>query len=174
MARQEEHTGFRNGDLFCFHCGDSHKIKLPMLATDAANVMLDFSKRHKNCKKTWQQPNVEETKMLSCVADKIKWWLVNGERGASAEAMFRMFTTTMVDPAKCTYVFPSDPDDFRRCYLLIKAIPEWRDRLPEMKKVSPVWENLVNNWEKLTELLEEQIKTGQPNGMYELMKELGC
>lgn len=174
MAKQEEHTGFRNGDLFCFHCGDSHKMKLPMRATDAASVMLDFSKRHKKCPKTWEEPSPEETKQFSSVERKMKWWMENGNKGRSSIAMFDVFDGRKIPHIDNDLMPPADPSDFKRCHDLLCAIPEFRDRLPEMKKVSPVWEKLVDNWEKLTELLEEQVKTGKPNGMYELMKELGC
>jgi hypothetical protein len=69
---------------------------------------------------------------------------------------------------------PADPDDFRRCYLLIKAVPQWKERLVELKSLSETWSKLVDNWDKLTEMLEEQMRTRKANGMYELMNSLGC
>ena len=43
-----------------------------------------------------------------------------------------------------------------------------------MKKESEVWRRIVENWDKLCEMLEEQMKTGKANGMYEFMESLGC
>jgi hypothetical protein len=41
-----------------------------------------------------------------------------------------------------------------------------------LKPASKTWENLVENWDKLTEMLKEQMQTKKPNGMYEFMKQL--
>ena len=69
---------------------------------------------------------------------------------------------------------PSDPDDFKRCYLLLKAVPQLKTDLHKLKALSPTWSNLVDNWDKLTEMLEEQLRTKKANGMYEFMKSLGA
>lgn len=73
---------------------------------------------------------------------------------------------------------PSDPADFRRCYKLLQAVPQWKARLNELKTISPVWEKLVDNWDKLTEMYEQNEKEDWKNyekiGMYEFMKSLGA
>lgn len=168
-TKPTEHTGFRNGDLFCYHCGDSHKLNLPAPVKDAAQAMIDFSERHKKCKKTWDEPVADpQDKNTKECAD---WWLKYGERGVSSETMFMRLDGREIRQGGS---HPYDPSDFRRCYLLLNAVPQWRSQLHKLKTISPVWSNLVDNWDKLTEMLEEQMKTNQPNGMYEFMKKLGC
>lgn len=72
-----------------------------------------------------------------------------------------------------TYGHPHDPDDFRRCYMLLFMVPEWKELLHEIKGESDVWEKLIDNWDQLTTMLEEQL-AGKRNNMYQFMKKLGC
>ena len=71
---------------------------------------------------------------------------------------------------------PYDPDDFSRCYKLLQAVPEWKIELHKLKLLSKEWDNLVENWDKLTEMFEENQRTGWQNskkiGMYEFMQTL--
>ena len=46
---------------------------------------------------------------------------------------------------------PYDGGDFRRCEKLLEHIPEFRERLPEMAKVSPVWSALVDRWDEIAQ-----------------------
>lgn len=168
---KKDNTGFRNGDLFCFNCGTSQKLPLPMDAGLASDWMMAFSKRHKSCPKTWSEPqNSIEGKTE---AENEKWWLTNGEHGTSSKTMYNHLT----DGVKMNLDWQSttsDPSDFRRCHLLLEAVPQYRNKLDKMKPISRTWSNLVDNWAKLTEMLLEQMRTKKANGMYELMKKLGC
>lgn len=51
---------------------------------------------------------------------------------------------------------PYDWDDFRKCHLLLEAVPEWKSQLVVMKTVSPIWSNLVDSWSELTSLYEQE------------------
>jgi hypothetical protein len=171
MAKKQSHTGFRNEALFCFHCGGSQKLPLPMHAALAAEWMLGFDKVHKNCAKIWVEPVNE-------VIDKteeqnINWWLLNGEQGVSSKTMMKYLGFGGQWDINSER-HPSDPDDFRRCYLLLKAVPQFKSKLHVMSSVSETWKNLVDHWDKLTEMLEEQMQTKKANGMYEFMKSLKC
>lgn len=164
-----DHCTIRNENLFCTHCGGEHKISYPVDARMFDAMTKAFIEIHKNCPKTWQPPILDSRLTVKQRAD---WWLANGERGTSSETIFEIMDgRKILTYGKC---HPLDPDDFRRCYLLLIAIPEWKIQLHLMKKVSPVWAKLVDNWDKLTLMLEEQLVTGKPNGMYQYMKELGC
>ncbi|MFA5297855.1 MAG: hypothetical protein WC389_06560 [Lutibacter sp.] len=162
----------RNSNLFCTCCGGEFKLQYPIPSSDMINKTNQFTALHKDCKQTWVEPEVDQSKNLK---DKMMFWLSQGERGISSETMF---TVLAGDDNWCLpkhrYSYPCDPDDFRRCYLLLKTIPEWKPELYKLKRLSPVWSKLVDNWDKLTEMLEEQMKTHKPNGMYELMKSFGC
>lgn len=172
-TKKQSHVGFRNGDLFCFNCGTLYKMNLPQPVTMAAALMKQFDKDHKNCTKTWSEP-VAETNGKS-LEQNMEWWLMNGEHGMSSETMFYHLSGRRIGRHETT---PSDPDDFKRCYLLLKAIPQWKSELHKLKSVSKTWSNLVDNWDKLTEMYEQNVREGWKNykeiGMYEFMKSLGC
>lgn len=163
-------TSIRNNKLFCNNCGQYQEVPFPINPIMFDAMAKAFNKIHKSCKKIWQQPEVKD----SLTEDqKARWWLSNGERGVSSETIFEVITGQKIlrHFNRCT---PSDPDDFRRCYLLLKTIPEWKNKLYLLKAESKVWSNLVDNWDKLTEMLEEQMETKKANGMYEFMESLGC
>jgi len=146
-------------------------MSLPQPVTMAAAIMKQFAKDHMNCVKTWEPLVVD---MSLSERNRAIWWIskMNGEHGVSSEVMWRIFfhgTARIGDDS----IHPSDPDDFRRCHLLLEAVPEWRDRMDLLKPLSPVWARLVENWDKLTEMLKEQM-AGKKNDMYKFMKELGC
>lgn len=170
--RKESNTGFRNGELFCYNCGDHFNLQLPQAVRLVADIMKAFSKDHKHCAKTWTPPVVDQS--LPAV-DKAKWWKtgMNGERGASSEFMWTVLFYYERKIIKGPH--PSDPDDFRRCYLLLQTVPEWKEKLHLMKGVSEVWSKLVDHWDTLTAMLEKEMvtETNWPE-MYDLMKKLGC
>ncbi len=174
MATKTEHTGFRNGDLFCFNCGTSYKINYPQPVDMATAMMKQFVKSHKDCVKTWVEPIAESNG--KSVKENADWWLKNGEQGISSKTMFKYLGDTDITGRYEGH--PCDPDDFKRCYKLLQAVPQWKSELHKMKSVSPVWEKLVDNWDKLTEMYERNIKEDWKNykkiGMYEFMKSLGC
>lgn len=178
MAKKNEHTGFRNGDLFCFNCGASYKMQLPQPVDMAAAMMTQFAKSHSGCAKTWTEPVAESNGKTE--VENAEWWAINGEQGMSSKTMFNKLASSIgVRKLKNDYpCTPSDPDDFKRCYKLLQAVPQWKLRLNELKTLSPVWANLVDNWDKLTEMFEQNQREDWKNykkvGMYEFMKSLGC
>ncbi len=168
-----ERTGFRNDDLFCYNCGGSHKINYPMSTKEFAEITKNFSKLHAKCKSTWVEPEVD---MSKTVKERAEWWIINGETGASSKVIWRCLTTgvsTFENPSH-----PLDPDDFKRCYKLLEAIPEWKSEIHKLKSLSKIWSNLVDNWNKLTEMYEQNVKENWVNyeaiGMHKLMNSLGC
>jgi hypothetical protein len=166
-----DHVGFRNGVLFCFHCGGSQS--LPMKVDAFTEILDSFSKIHKKCLKTWKQP---EPDMNLSRRERILWWIKEGEQGMSSKALCRLLTPDWPmewnERLKINgFVPPLDPDDFRRCYLLIKAVPELKKNFHLLRLVDPPhWANIVDNWDQLCAMLKEQMATGKPNGMYEYMQ----
>ena len=53
---------------------------------------------------------------------------------------------------------------------------KWRSQLHKLKPLSIQWSNLVDNWDKLTEMYEQNKKENWKNadkiGMYEFMQTL--
>jgi hypothetical protein len=173
--RKDDHVVVRNGHPFCTNCGASYEINLPAPIPVVTGAIDGFIKAHRACEKTWTQPVPE---ISANTVERMTFWLANGERGTSSETMFSILAQKIpgapqLDP-KWGPSHPLDPDDFRRCHLLLECVPDFRTMLDHMKDVSPVWAKLVENWDRLTEMLKEQLATDKRNGMYEFMKELGC
>lgn len=66
-----------------------------------------------------------------------------------------------------------------RCRKLLAAVPEFRPRLGEMASVSPVWAVLVQEWDALCALMDEEapewnMGRGSAPKTYNRMKEIGC
>jgi hypothetical protein len=160
-------TTLRNGKLFCTNCGGSFDLNLPLAVTDMTKRMKAFEALHCDCPQTWKEPTIAPSRDLN---EKIIFWLMNGETGISSKTMVEVMTDR-----PCLSGFrrdhPCDPDDFNRCYKLLEMIPELKPMLPKMRSASKAWSNLIDNWDKLTEMLEEQLRTHKDNGMYDLMQE---
>ena len=169
----KSHTTIRNKNLFCTYCGKEQTMPYPVSIEMFTAMVKVFEKAHKNCIPTWKEPQPMPTDNET---ENAKWWLLNASRGTSSETIFSVLCEEPLLPLlpKGEYSHPRDPDDFNRCYLLLKAVPQWKSKLNKLKPISSVWENIVNNWGKLTQMLEEQKRTGKPAGMYGFMKSLGC
>ncbi len=177
MGESAKHVGFRNNKLFCWHCGTSYDLQLPSPVDMAVGVMEVFAKSHEKCEKTWVEPsNDAKGKSMKENAD---WWAANGSHGISSLSMFNhLIQGTDIRPL-ANRMGPSnawDPDDFSRCYKLLEAVPQFKQNLQMMKTLSPRWALLVDNWDKLTEMYEENVRTNWKKskeiGMSEFMHAL--
>lgn len=164
VKNNSSHVVFGNENIFCKNCGGEHTLVLPMDADKLIKLSDEFSKLHSNCKPVCKQPTVNP---LLSPHEKADWWLINGERGASSNTMFQFLSGKDIGLNKM-YEHPHNVDDFRHCYMLIKTIPEWKSLLNRLSPVSPVWKKLVDNWERLSIMLENNSN----EEMYELMKSL--
>ncbi|WP_102158696.1 hypothetical protein [Zhihengliuella halotolerans] len=97
-------------------------------------------------------------------------WLNDGERGVSSNAIVQYLVHGKI-PAG--FNDPADPSDFRRCELLLKAVPSLRKQFHRMAEVSPRWAALVERWGEIAALLEEEYPTGKASRTFELMRNLG-
>lgn len=107
-------------------------------------------------------------------AEAVKW-LASGERGMSSEAIFERMTGMPVGSSfggRRGWA-PADPDDLRRCLLLLDAVPEWKTRIAEMADVNRHWRALVAIWPVLVETFEREMRTTAPNApiTYALMRQ---
>ena len=161
-----EHTTIRNNELFCLNCGGKFPLPMPITIDKMTDRIDSFNELQKDCESTWEQPTADLNKS---VEERMEWWLKNGERGSSSEFMFQAFSGKMIGLIGRPH--PYDPADLHRCFLLLETIPEWKMEMDRLR-VNRVWNNLVDNWSKLTALLEEQIRTDNENGLYDLIQEL--
>jgi hypothetical protein len=169
MKKEESHITIRNEKLFCFNCGGEHALVYPIGVHELTDKIDGFKLLHKNCPPTWKE---EMPVQSESVYKKAMAWWKNGERGSSSETMWHCFMNDNMSRAD----HPYDPDDFSRCYKLLQYVPEWKLKLQKLKSLSPEWSNLVDNWDKLTEMYGENVRTNWKNskkiGMYEFMKTL--
>lgn len=92
--------------------------------------------------------------MKADIPDSAIEWLRRGERGVSSEAIFSHLTGV---PIGARWMHPpSDPDDLRRCRLLLAQVPEFAARIGEMAGVSDQWARLVARWDELCALMDEE------------------
>lgn len=114
------------------------------------------------------------------LSDEAIRWLAVGEQGTSSQTMFGVLAgVKLYDEDELLKSHPSDPDDLRRCRLLLESVPELQERLSDMGGISPVWKNLVDNWSELCATMDAECPGWRSSGgkaakTYELMKSLGC
>ena len=82
-------------------------------------------------------------------------WHLHGEHGISSEAIYDRLTYGLTNERWFTN-HPSDPDDFRRCELLLRAVPDFRERFADMADESPVWLALVRRWGEIADVFEAE------------------
>ncbi len=158
-------TTFRNENLFCLNCGGEFALNYPISIKEMTEKIEAFNNLHKNCKKTWEEPKVDKNKS---VHDRAMWWFEVSERGLSSMTMWNCF----MGNKGFSIHHPSDPSDFGRCWKLLETVPEWKKELYKLKSLSPIWSNLVDNWDKLNEYYEKMREKKGDNGMYEFMRSL--
>lgn len=84
-------------------------------------------------------------------------WLAFGERGVSSETIVSQLTGLQVRSLS----HPHDPDDLRRCVLMLDACPSLAARIGEMRSASPEWAALVDVWSELVESLRSETAAGR-------------
>jgi hypothetical protein len=66
---------------------------------------------------------------------------------------------------------PYDPDDFGRCYRLLRAVPELRRHIPAMGTGhGAVWARLAAEWAELEALYEKELPSGKAPELYRRMQ----
>jgi len=102
-------------------------------------------------------------------------WLFNGRTGISSEAIFAHMVG--VKQTGDWSNWPHDPDDFSRCERLLQAVPEWRERIPEMAQLNKGWALIAPRWEEVRSSMENECglfweKQQRAPETYKLMKQI--
>lgn len=159
---------------FIVHCGNkkcNHEWAIGFLPMDLSIIGKFKNTKCPICqsKNALLGPFPRETKEGDPMA-----WLVNGDTGISSKTIWSIMMGREIKDPYFHASPPSDPSDFGRCYRLLKVMPSWRERLPEISEKYPKWKPLIDHWDELTSLYEEEIKN--PSSMapklYKRMKEL--
>ena len=85
---------------------------------------------------------------------RLGMWLGGRDVGISSTAIVCVMLGGRVGERRC---WPWDPEDLRRCVLLLRAVPHWRRRIGEMGRVSPEWRRLAMHWGELESLLVSEL-----------------
>lgn len=104
-------------------------------------------------------------------------WLNNGRVGMSSSTMcatlfpqlknHHKFKNKKDEHGNVEINWPHDNSDFDRCMNFLERIPESRTRLNELKSLSKEWNNLVDKWDAIESLIN-QNKTDES---YKLIQE---
>lgn len=93
-------------------------------------------------------------------------WAATGDTGTSSKAIL---ATMMGNPPKGRFCYPHDNQDLGRCIGLLDAVPEFRERLAEMKAIGPEWAALVDRWAELEAMYKKETTS---RALYERMKSI--
>jgi hypothetical protein len=108
-------------------------------------------------------------------------WHLHGEHGISSQAIYDRLTYGVTQD-RWGSNYPHDPDDFRRCEVLLRRVPDFRERFSDMAGESPVWAALVSRWTEIATVFETECpgvydesdrRTGRmAHRTYELMRSI--
>lgn len=104
--------------------------------------------------------------------NKAASWLVNGETGISSKYILAVAMGYIPDDKTKSRSYPHDPSDFNRCHNLLLTAPGIEGCFSELKTHGPVWQRLIENWEELTHLREEEFPSGSAPKLYDRMQQL--
>jgi len=99
-------------------------------------------------------------------------WIAGDRIGISSKTIWGAIMGVEVDRDDKPY----DPDDFSRCWKLVKRCNITKEQLEKVVDKYPYWKPYIDNWEKLTQMYErnrvEKWKNSKEKGLYEFMQEL--
>jgi len=110
------------------------------------------------------------------MSEAILEWLGSNDTGSSSKAI----ALTALGKMPNEPIYPSDGDDFGRCYRLLKIAPEARRGLDQLEREGgPVWRALVPRWREIEaaylhdkNLYEAGKRNVDDYRCYELMKSI--
>lgn len=107
--------------------------------------------------------------------EKAMHWIVGRHVGLSSKAIW----AHMMGAGEPEYGWshPHDPDDLSRCLRLLRFVPEWQARLPEMGTRSPSWKALASRWSEVESSMEDEVGWDWSKGRsakrtYDLMRSI--
>jgi len=156
-------AGGKIGEIVhCTRCGRGLDLGGPQALPVVVAAMNAFVKIHKHCR---------EGMHVEPETNTPEQWLRGRDTGISSCTIYAVMMNQR-SPMR-EYNVPHDPDDFGRCYRLLKLFPSWVVRLPEVAQRFPQWVPFVENWGKLTEMFERKLaKQDDTPAMYNFMRTL--
>ncbi len=162
--------GGKPGEMgYCMRCGQGLCINLPQPLEIAIACMNAFVSIHSKCS---PGKHIEKPPMTP------EEWAIGRDTGISSLTIYAAITSRKGDGYFGT---PHDPDDFGRCYRLLKLFPQWREQLYKTVTICPEWKPFVEAWDELTTMFEaagwhdeSKPPKGDDGRMYKRMKQLGA
>lgn len=150
--KDSSHCVMGNNSYCCTRCGDEFKLPMPMSVNMITATTKAFIKDHINCKPS--------DKAAARFAYKTYYqWATSWDTGMSSKAIYRVCTGLPIDG---THGVPRDGDDFGRCYRFLHAFPELHETFKDkMGEKHADWKRLVDAWEELESLYEEELPSGK-------------
>ena len=99
------------------------------------------------------------------IAKRAEWWRKRGDVGTSSLTIWSVFTGSL-----SAVGYPNDPDDFRRCKLLLDLIPEWRQDMGKITDRFPWYAPFVDRWAEFEKLYAEESQGKKAPKLYALMQ----
>ena len=96
-------------------------------------------------------------------------WLASDDVGMSSKYMASVLAPT---PWQQEFRYPHDPDDFGRCYRLLRAVPELRANSMRLAQCPAPWPQLHAEWLKLEALYEQELPANRAPKLYDEMKRI--
>lgn len=111
-----------------------------------------------------------KTEQYEKVTPALIKWLANGERGISSNFIVAHLTGIDTGERDGRFAYPHDPDDLRRCLMLLDQVPELVPLFENMRKASPVWDRLVTAWPELVALFTAEAPHWRKGGWWRAPK----
>ena len=157
-----DHVSIIRGGLFgCRNCGGTYEPgEQPVGAWSALATW--FEGEHADCEPGGADPHNDWT-----TADE---WARSWDVGISSATIWSVLTGR---PSPLgTYDVPRDPGDIGRCFRLLDKLPAWRERLDAVAHRFPKWRPLVDHWDELRALYDEEVASGTAPKLYDRMQAL--
>jgi len=160
--------GGKPGELgYCTRCGQGLTINPPQPIPIALACMEAFVKMHSEC---WPGKYIEKPPMTPGE------WAAGRDTGTSSFTIFAAITGQPSPHGR--FDVPHDPQDFGRCYRLLKLFPQWRHGLFQTVAKCAAWKPFVDVWDELTSMYEAALRSHEAGNkdagveLYDRIKQL--
>ena len=148
----------------CRRCGAGLRLSFPLPIKEFIAATGRFQKDHQKCGSAaggvWKEP----------IPNNYLEWTLSRDVGVSSATILEA-TAGMASPCG-QYGIPLDPSDFGRCYRLLELFPELRARLNRVVYFHPEWRPIIEAWDELTALWEEESAAGSAPKLFARLREL--
>lgn len=104
------------------------------------------------------------TEELKAIAE----WFVSRDTGSSSETMAAIH----LGAENGRFNPPLDPSDFGSCYRLLEKAPSIRESFSRIGQLCPAFKPLLDNWDELCDLFQQEASSGRAPRLYRRMQDL--